>query len=122
MHLLKDIEDYIANNEMLRDYDIIEECDDYRIISPDYQVLIPELNITLKEGVFENWNYDTEEYEADFCITLIYEDMDMKQYAYYEQDDFNISLANYLGGKFSPDELEKLECKLIVNAEHYSWI
>lgn len=115
--LLKDIEEYIYNSELICDEVIVEEDSDYRIIAYSYVVYVQELDVALASGIYENWSEDTGDFEADFALTLVYKGFDSslsEKWDYWEQDDFIITLANYFRGKYSPDELAEMKCEIIM--------
>lgn len=89
---LSDVEGVIAEME-----ELMEEDTEYRIIRSGWWVYIPELALCLHEGVFLNFEEEEQEYMPDFCITVIREN-GQEGWLYYEQDDFLISLANWLHG------------------------
>lgn len=110
---LSDVEGVIAEMEELMEIpeEIMEEDAEYRIIRSGWWVYIPKLDLCLYEGIFLNFEEEEQEYMLDFCITVIREN-GQEGWLYYEQDDFLISLANWLHGAYSIDRLRKLDCML----------
>ncbi len=81
--------------------DVMESEEDYRIVISGWWVYIPELNINLHEGVFCNYDEEEKEYLPDFSLTVIMEaDSEKKEgeWLYYENDGFEIKLANFQSG------------------------
>ena len=80
---------------------------------------------TMLEGVFaefgiENRNgriYEEKEYLPDFSLTVIMEaDSEKKEgeWLYYEQDGFEITLANYRNGKMAMEAVSELSCFICI--------
>ena len=110
---LGEVEEILAEMEQLAEVsdDIMESDEDYQIVISGWQVHIPELGLSLHEGIY--CNYDEEEggYLPDFAITVVKKE-GQEEWIYYEQDGFVITLANYLHGKTDLDlmQLEQLSC------------
>lgn len=97
--------------------DIMESEEDYRIVISGWWVHIPELNINLHEGVFCNYDEEEKEYLPDFSLTVIMEaDSENKEgeWLYYEQDGFEITLANYRNGKMAMEAISELPCFICI--------
>ena len=100
--------------------DIMESEDDYQIVISGWWVHIPELNINLHEGVFCNYDEEEKEYLPDFSLTVIMEaDSEKKEgeWLYYEQDGFEITLANYQNGKMAMEAISELSCFICIPDE-----
>lgn len=97
--------------------DIMESEEDYRIVISGWWVHTPELNMNLHEGVFCNYDEEEKEYLPDFSLTVIMEaDMEKKEgeWLYYEQDGFEITLANYFSGKMAMEAISELSCFICI--------
>lgn len=96
--------------------DIMESDEDYQIVISGWWVYVPELNINLHEGVFCNYDEEEKEYLPDFVITVIMEAEQEKEggWLYYEQDGFEITLANYFGGRMGMDAVSELSCLICI--------
>lgn len=96
--------------------DIMESDEDYQIVISGWWVHIPELNINLHEGVFCNYDEEEKEYLPDFAITVIMEAGEEPEggWLYYEQDGFEITLANYFGGRMGMDAVSELSCLICI--------
>ena len=97
--------------------DIMESEEDYQIVISGWQVYIPELGICLHEGVFCNYDEEEKAYLPDFSITIIMDaDTEMKEgeWLYYEQDGFEITLANYYSGKLAMSAVSELSCVICI--------
>ena len=54
-------------------------------------------------------------YMPDFSVTVVYEsDSDNTDYIYYERDGFVITMASWLNGRLSIDEVEQLKCEIVI--------
>lgn len=97
--------------------DIMESEEDYQIVISGWQVYIPELGICLHEGVFCNYDEEEKAYLPDFSVTVIMDaDTEMKEgeWLYYEQDGFEITLANYYSGKLAMSAVSELSCVICI--------
>lgn len=83
----------------------------------DYIVVIPELRISLYEGMCFRKDEDSETYEPDFNLTLIYEEnnSEPENYLYWEQSGFVGTCANFMSTKYSIGEIAAMQCQLISN-------
>lgn len=110
---LGEVEEILAEMEELAKVpdDCLESDEDYQIVISGWQVYIPKLGLNLHEGIFCNYDEDAGGYLPDFAITVVKEE-GQDEWLYYEQDDFLITLANYLHGKNDLDfgQLEQLSC------------
>lgn len=114
---LKDVEEVISGRELFYVPDDILECDaEYQIVVSGWWVHIPELGINLREGVFCNYDETEKEYLPDFSITVIMEAGEEPEdgWLYYEQDGFEITLANYFGGRMGMDAVSELSCLICI--------
>lgn len=76
-----------------------------------------ELNMNLHEGVFCNYDEEEKEYLPDFSLTVIMAaDSEKKEgeWLYYEQDGFEITLANYQNGKMAMEAISELSCFICI--------
>ncbi len=97
--------------------DVMESEEDYCIVISGAWVHIPKLNINLHEGVFCNYDEEEKAYLPDFSLTVIMEaDREMKEgeWIYYEQDGFEITLANYYSGRMTAEQLSELSCFICI--------
>lgn len=99
--------------------DVVEIDDDFQIVLTGMYVRIPSLGLIIRSGIGCNWEKDEQMFMPDFSLTAIYEDNDTEtpdpfDYLYFEQDDFCVTLGNWLNGKMSLDEINQLWCELII--------
>ena len=114
---LKDVEEVISGMELFYVPDDILECEaENQIVVSGWWVHIPELGINLREGVFCNYDEAEKEYLPDFSITVIMEAEEEAEggWLYYEQDGFEITLANYFGGRMGMDAVSELSCLICI--------
>ena len=101
--------------------DLMESVEDYRIVISGWWVHIPELNLNLHEGVFCNYDENEKEYLPDFSITVLMEAGSENgkegEWIYYEQDGFEVTLANYQSGKLGMDAISNLTCMICIPDE-----
>lgn len=115
---LREVEEII--NEIDLSYvadDVVETEDDYQIVVSGWWIFIPELQINVHEGVFCNYDENEKEYLPDFSITIIMEaDKENREgkWIYYEQDGFEITLANYFSGKMDMEAISELSCSICI--------
>lgn len=114
-HRLGEVEEVICNMELFDvPDDLMESEDDYQIVISGWWVEIPQLGITLHEGVFCNYDESEQAFLPDFSVTVIKElsgeEMKEGDWLYYEQDGFAITLANYLQGEMDISRIEQLSC------------
>lgn len=72
--------------------------DEHRIDIDDIRVVIPEVGLSVRIGVFCNYDEDEQEYMPDFAISLVY-DMDEENatnYLYWEQGTPSTAIYNFL--------------------------
>lgn len=97
--------------------DVVETEEDYQIVVSGWWIFIPELHINVHEGVFCNYDENEKEYLPDFSITIIMEsDTERREgkWIYYEQDGFEITLANYFSGKMAMETISELPCFICI--------
>ena len=104
-------EDVFAEELMIE-----EEEGEYAIFVTALRIVIPELGLELREGYCGQWQEDEEYYMADFSLTAVYEkDAEPESFLMWEQDSPLVTLYNYTHKPL--DELEKLECELILEED-----
>lgn len=115
---LREAEEIIGGMELFYVADDILECDvDCQIVISGWWVHIPELGINLREGVFCNYDETEKEYLPDFAVTVIMEagtEEEEGRWLYYEQDGFEITLANYHSGKLTMEAVSELSCLICI--------
>lgn len=95
--------------------DIAETDEDMQLVICGWYVHIPELNLNLREGVVCIWDEEENMFMPDFSVTVIYDgDIEGKEWLYYEQDGFVVTLANWLNGRLSTTQIEQLGCEIIM--------
>lgn len=122
--------------------DIAETDEDMQLVISGWHVHIPSLNLNLHEGVVCIWDDEEGIFMPDFAVTVIYEGNDENRvfrteesvsnksdevtdafftadYLYYEQDGFVATLANWLNGRLSMDQIEQLRCELIMPGTYH---
>lgn len=97
--------------------DVVETEEDYQIVIAGWWIFIPEFHINVHEGVFCNYDENEKECLPDFSITIIMEaDTENREgkWIYYEQDGFEITLANYFSGKMAIEDILELPCFIYI--------
>lgn len=95
--------------------DIAETDEDMQLVISGWHVHIPELNLNLREGVVCIWDEEEKLFMPDFAVTVIYEgDIENKEWIYYEQDGFAVTLAYWLNGRLSVEQIEQLRCEIVI--------
>lgn len=64
---------------------------------------VTDKDVIVVEGVYCNYNKETDEYDPDWALTLVYKDVpdeefDPDRFVYYEQDPPETAIHNYLQG------------------------
>ena len=115
---LHEAEEIVSEMDLCRvPDDIVESDEDYQIVISGWWVYLPELGICLREGVLCNYDEEEKAYLPDFSITVIMDaDTKMQEDGWlcYERDGFEITLANYYGGKFSMAAVSELPCVICI--------
>lgn len=113
---LEDVEEIVGNLNLLAiPDDIATTEDDTQILVSGYFIFVPELELRLYDGILCNWDEEEQMYLPDVAVTVFYEKGgDLEKYLYFESDRMEVSLYNWLGGKKSLGEIEKLECEIII--------
>lgn len=111
-----EVEEVISEMDLLEVEDDIAETDeDMQLVISGWYVAIPELNLNLREGVVCVWDEEEKLFMPDFAVTVIYEgDIESKDWIYYEQDGFVVTLANWLNGRLSVEQVEQLWCEIVI--------
>src|SRR5574344_592985 len=107
MYRIYEIEEVISEMDLLEVEDDIAETDeDMQLVISGWYVTIPELNLNLREGLVCVWDEEEKLFMPDFAITVIYEgEIESKDWIYYEQDGFVVTLANWLNGRLSVKQI-----------------
>lgn len=111
-----EIEEVISEMDLseLED-DIAETDEDMQLVISGWNVHIVELNLNLREGMVCIWDEEEKLFMPDLAVTVIYEgDIENKEWIYYEQDGFVVTLANWLNGRLPVDQIEQLKCEIII--------
>lgn len=96
----------------------VEKTDDSVMIVDDIIIRIPSLSLDLRSGVWCEKDGESEDYLPDWSLTLIQEqDSEMGSYLYYEQDDYAISLHNYLSSKKISADVDNLSIEVWIPEE-----
>ncbi|MDT2383632.1 MULTISPECIES: hypothetical protein [Lactobacillales] len=116
MYRIYEIEEVISEMDLLEVEDDIAETDeDMQLVISGWYVTIPELNLNLREGLVCVWDEEEKLFMPDFAITVIYEgEIESKDWIYYEQDGFVVTLANWLNGRLSVKQIEQLRCEIVI--------
>lgn len=97
------IDNYYASEEPEEEGHVILNesigSDAIMTFGPAWRVL--DKNLIVVEGIYSNYNPDTKEWEPDWSLTLIYDNVpdnqfDINKYVYFEQDPPTTSIHNYL--------------------------
>ena len=90
------------------------ECDEgYQIIASGWWIAVPDLGISLHEGVFCNYDKTKRAYLPDFHVSIIRksgERIKEGEWIWYGQDSFVNTLADYLYGEMEMSRIEQLTC------------
>lgn len=114
---LREAEEIIGGMDLFYVADDILECgENYQIVVSGWWAHIPELGINLREGVFCNYDETEKEYLPDFAVTVIMEAETEEDggWLYYEQDGFEITLANYHSRKLTMEAVSELSCLICI--------
>jgi len=116
---LCEIEEILADTDTTEIADdIVETDEDMQLIVRGYYVHIPELNLYLREGVVCIWEEEEKLFMPDFAVTVIYEnELETGTWINYEQDGFVVTLANWLNGRCSIEQIVQLKCNLVMPDE-----
>ena len=111
-----EVEEVISEMDLSEVEDDIAETDeDMQLVISGWYVKIPELNLYLREGVVCIWDEEEKLFMPDFAVTVIYEgDIESKDWIYYEQDGFVVTLANWLNGRLPVEQIEQLRCEIVI--------
>lgn len=111
-----EVEEVISEMDLLEVEDDIAETDeDMQLVISGWYANIPELNLNLREGVVCIWDDEEKLFMPDFAVTVIYEgDIESKDWIYYEQDGFVVTLANWLNGRLPVEQIEQLRCEIVI--------
>lgn len=97
--------------------DVMESEEGCLIVVSGWWVHIPALGINLHESVFCNYDEEGKEYLPDFSVTAIME-ADIQEpegeWLYYEQDGFEVTLANYYSRKITMAEISEWSCFICI--------
>lgn len=113
---INEVEEVISEMDLSEIEDDIAEIDeDMQLVISGWYVNIPELNLNLREGVVCTWDEEEKLFMPDFAVTVIYEgDIEGKDWIYYEQDEFVVTLANWLNGRLPIEQIEQLRCEIVI--------
>lgn len=113
---IHEVEEVISEMDLSEVEDDIAETDeDMQLVISGWYVNIPELSLNLREGVVCIWDKEEKMFMPDFAVTVIYEgDIEGKEWIYYEQDGFVITLANWLNGRLPVEQIEQLRCEIVI--------
>ncbi len=113
---IHEVEEVISEMDLSEVEDDIAETDeDMQLVISGWYVNIPELNLNLREGVVCIWDDEERLFMPDFAVTVIYEgDIEGKDWIYYEQDEFVVTLANWLNGRLPVEQIEQLRCEIVI--------
>lgn len=116
MYRIYEVEDVISEMDLLEVEDDIAETDEgMQLVISGWYVTIPELNLNLREGVVCVWDEEEKLFMPDFAVTVIYEgDIEGKDWIYYEQDGFVVTLSNWLNGRLPVEQIEQLRCEIVI--------
>lgn len=111
-----EVEEVISEMDLSEvDNDIAETDEDMQLVISGWYVHIPELNLNLREGVVCIWDEEEKLFIPDFAVTVICEgDIEVKDWIYYEQDGFVVTLANRLNGRLPVEQIEQLRCEIVI--------
>ena len=115
--LLKDLDEVfetLQEEDFFADDILVEEAEgESAIFVSELRILIPDLQLELREGFCGMWQEDEEYYMPDFSLTAVYEeDAAPEDYLMWEQDGPLVTLYNFTHK--SMDELEDLPCILLL--------
>ena len=113
---IHEVEEVISEMDLSEVEDGIAETDeDMQLVISGWYVSIPELNLNLREGVVCIWDEEEKLFMPDFAVTVIYEgDIEGKDWIYFEQDGFVVTLANWLNGRLPVEQIEQLRCEIVI--------
>ena len=111
-----ELEGIISKMDLLEvEDDIVETDEDMQLVVSGWYVYIPELNLNLREGMVCIWDEEEKLFMPDFAVTVICEgDIENKEWLYYEQDGFAVTLANWFNGRLPVEQIEQLRCEIVI--------
>ncbi len=117
---LGEVEDLLFENDEIQAemniFDVpMEGSDKDSIEVQGVRVIISELGYSARFGEYLIYDEEADAYEADFSLTLIYDqnENDPSKYLYWEQDGIVIALYNFLNQTRKNkrvDDLENIKC------------
>ena len=115
--LLKDLDEVfeaLQEEDFFADDILIEEDEgESAIFVNELRILIPDLQLELREGFCGMWQEDEEYHMPDFSLTAVYEEnASAENYLMWEQDGPLVTLCNFTHKPM--DELEQLPCILLL--------
>lgn len=94
----EEIEEYFDETDIIQNEDLGKDA--IIVYPPAYRVT--DKNLIFLEGTYCNYDYEKGEFEPDFSLTLIYdnvkndESFNLKEYLYFEQDYPKTTVYNFL--------------------------
>ncbi len=113
---LKELDDYLDNQD-IEDYELFEEQEkEYLLLLEQRAIYIPDYNIKIREGIYETWDQENQEYEVDYTFYIIFDSL-TGEWLYTEAGStICVCLYNFLSlnhqVKLSYDDVSSLICEV----------
>lgn len=109
--ILKDLDDFMENEEPVSEFFLLEENEESRMLAENNHIYLPDLEINVHMGISEEYNSDIGEYETDFDFYVFFHTQ-TKERLYLEQGSSLLTcIHNFSGLEWSV--LENMECQYI---------
>ena len=92
-----ELDEFLENEEPFSDFFVLVQDDEHRELLEENYIFVPELGIDIHIGIWENWNEEVQELEADF-VFYCFRDFVTKETIYTEQGSSLITcIHNFTG-------------------------
>ena len=92
-----ELDEFLENEEPFSDFFVLVQDDEHRELLEENYIFVPELGIDIHIGIWENWNEEVQELEADF-VFYCFRDSVTKETIYTEQGSSLITcIHNFTG-------------------------
>lgn len=104
-----ELDEFLENEEPFSDFFVLVQDDEHRELLEENYIFVPELGIDIHIGIWESWNEELQEFEADFDL-YCFRDSVTKETIYTEQGSSLItSIHNFTGLIW--EKIISMECK-----------
>lgn len=104
-----ELDEFLELEEPVCGYFLLVRDEEHRELLEESYIHVPSLGVNIHVGIWESWNEDSEDFEADFDY-YHFRDADTGENLYTEQGSGLITcIHNYTG--LSWEEIEKQDCE-----------